>query len=75
MKAERTTIISLISQAQASGARQSLACEIVGISPKTLQRWRKPGTVQDGRLDAIHEPGEQADSIGAPTHTQRCQCA
>ncbi len=56
MKADRAHIISLISQAQASGARQTLACEIIGISSKTLQRWRKPDTVQDGRLDAIHEP-------------------
>jgi transposase InsO family protein len=63
MKAERTTIISLISQAQASGARQSLACEIVGISPKTLQRWRKPDTVQDGRLDAIHEPANKLTAL------------
>jgi transposase InsO family protein len=55
MKADRVDIISLISQAQASGARQTLACEIVGMSPKTLQRWRKPDKLQDGRLDAIHE--------------------
>jgi len=56
MKAERAEIISLISQAQASGARQSLACKIVGISPKTFQRWKKPDNVQDGWLDATHEP-------------------
>jgi transposase InsO family protein len=56
MKAERAHIIALISQAQASGARQTMACKIVGISPKTLQRWRKPETVQDGRLDAVHAP-------------------
>ena len=63
MKADRATIISLISQAQASGARQTLACEIVGISPKTLQRWRKPDTVQDGRLDAVHEPANKLTAL------------
>jgi transposase-like protein len=63
MKADRTHIIALISQAQASGARQSLACEIVGISPKTLQRWRKPDTVQDGRLDAVHEPTNKLTAL------------
>ncbi len=56
MKADRAQIMSLISQARASGARQTLACEIIGMSPKTLQRWRKPDHVQDGRLDAAHEP-------------------
>jgi transposase InsO family protein len=56
MKADRTEILSLVSQAQASGARQSLACEIIGISPKTLQRWNQPDNLQDGRLDAIHQP-------------------
>jgi len=63
MKAERATIIALISQAQASGARQSLACEIVGISPKTLQRWRKPDNLQDGRLDAVHEPANKLTAL------------
>lgn len=56
MKAERETIISLVGEAQASGARQSKACEIIGISAKTLQRWNQPDNAQDGRLDAPHEP-------------------
>ena len=63
MKADRTDIIFLINQAQASGARQTLACEIVGISPKTLQRWRKPDNVQDGRLDAVHEPTNKLTAL------------
>jgi hypothetical protein len=59
MKAERAEIISLVSQAQASGARQALACEIIGISPKTLQRWNQSDNRQDGRLDARHQPVNQ----------------
>ena len=39
-----------------AGARQSAACEIIGISAKTLQRWEQPDNTQDGRLDALHEP-------------------
>ncbi len=59
MKAERAEILSLVSQAQASGARQSLACEVIGLSPKTIQRWNQSDTGQDGRLDAIHIPANQ----------------
>jgi hypothetical protein len=66
MKAERTEIVSLVSQAQASGARQSLACNIIGISSKTLQRWNHPDNMQDGRLDAIHQP---VNTLTAPERT------
>lgn len=56
MSPEREVIIKLIAEAQASGARQAKACAIMGITAKTLQRWRQPENVQDGRLDAVHEP-------------------
>ncbi len=56
MKKERIEIIALIEEAQEAGARQSKACEIIGISPKTLQRWHRPDNGQDGRLQARHEP-------------------
>jgi hypothetical protein len=36
---ERKKIILLINEACGSGARQVKACDIVGISPKTFQRW------------------------------------
>ena len=56
MSAEREAIIDLINEARVSGARQSKACEVIGISTKTLQRWDRPDSRQDGRLDAKHEP-------------------
>jgi putative transposase len=56
MSAHRQTIIAEVNEAMRDGARQSAACEIVGISAKTLQRWEQPDNVQDGRLDAHHEP-------------------
>jgi transposase InsO family protein len=56
MKKERKEITGLIKEAQDAGARQSKACESIDISPKTLQRWNRPDNVQDGRLDAKHEP-------------------
>ena len=56
MSTHRQTIIAEVNEAMRGGARQSAACEIVGISAKTLQRWEQPDNVQDGRLDAHHEP-------------------
>ena len=39
-----------INEAYAAGARQSKACEVLGISSRTLQRWRENGQVKaDGR--------------------------
>ena len=43
MKEERKEIIELIAQAQETGARQSEACKIIGISTRTLQRWGEGG--------------------------------
>jgi len=56
MSTERTDMIELIEQARTSGARQSQACQTIGISAKTFQRWVKPDNQHDGRLDAKHEP-------------------
>ena len=50
MSEERQKIIAYINEAQACGARQSKACQVIGISAKTLQRWRQSDILQDGRL-------------------------
>ena len=59
MSKERADIIRLVADAQTSGARQSKACDIIGISAKTIQRWLLPDNVQEGRLDAKHEPANK----------------
>lgn len=56
MNKQREEIIYWIDEARTSGARQSKACEVIGISAKTLQRWSRPDNVEDGRLDGQHEP-------------------
>ena len=56
MSAQRQTIIAEVDEAMRGGARQSAACEVIGISAKTLQRWAQPDNGQDGRLNARHEP-------------------
>ena len=52
-------MIDLVNEACTAGARQSKACEILGISSRTLQRWRENGQVKaDGRgqTDSQSEP-------------------
>jgi len=63
MKAERKDIISQINEACQSGARQAEACEVIGISAKTLQRWHNRDNLQDGRLDAHHSPANKLTEL------------
>jgi len=63
MSTERAQIIKLINEARESGARQSKACEVVGISAKTFQRWSRPDNVQDGRLEAEHDPANKLTEL------------
>ncbi len=46
-------MIAWIEEACAAGARLSRACEVLEISPRTLQRWREGGDMKaDGRKEA-----------------------
>ena len=40
-KETRITVIQLITEAIKNGTRQKEACEIIGLNPKTYQRWTK----------------------------------
>ncbi len=42
-------IIELINEATAHGARQGAACEVMGLDPRTVQRWRKSTSSTDLR--------------------------
>ena len=55
MSDERVRIMTWVTEARTAGARQSKACQSIGISAKTFQRWVKPDNQQDGRLDARHD--------------------
>lgn len=54
---QREAIVNLIHEATAAGARQSRACQIVGLSERTLQRWQPQGETvvrEDQRPHAQH---------------------
>jgi len=63
VKNERTEILKLINEAREAGSRQSQACETLGISAKTLQRWSQEGNCGDGRLDAKSVPPNKLTEI------------
>lgn len=63
MSAQRVEALQLIDEASTSGARQSKACAVIGISAKTYQRWGRPGNEQDGRLQAKHEPANRLTEL------------
>ena len=52
-------IRELIDEAVRRGARLERACEVVGISVRTLQRWALPGAAEDRREGPRRVPGNR----------------
>ena len=63
MSDDRIEIMALIKEARHSGARQSKACEIMGLSPKTIQRWSQSQSHQDGRIEAKQSPSNKLTEL------------
>ncbi len=58
--AERRQLIEWIDLAVSGGARLNKACGIIGLSTRTLQRWRHPEELQaDGRLTRAFTPANK----------------
>ena len=66
---QRKQVVRLVDEAVVSGARRSRACEVIGLSVRTLQRWRPVGqsqVVSDERPTAVRS---------APAHRlTRAEC-
>jgi transposase InsO family protein len=59
-------VITLVTKAYNMGARQSRACEVLGLSERTLQRWREGGEIKhDGReyTENRHAPGNKLSEL------------
>ncbi|CAM5208717.1 IS3 family transposase [Oligella ureolytica] len=54
--AQRQTLLSMIDEAVAAGARTARACQILGLSFRTVQRWRRMPCLGDQRPDRIQRP-------------------
>jgi transposase InsO family protein len=72
-------ILALISEAQTAGARLKPACRLVGLSARTIERWREHPDAEDARYGPQRRPGnalspiEQARVIAVMTSPQYCQ--
>lgn len=54
--AARAQILGLLKEAIEAGARQSSACEVIGLPARTLQRWRKSPEHGDRRPQRVQSP-------------------
>jgi len=50
-------ILAALDEAQQAGARLQTACRIVGLSVRTIQRWKRAPEVDDRRCGPRHRPG------------------
>lgn len=53
---DRQNHAQLVSNAVASGARQDKACEMIGFSTRTLQRWRIDGAIGADKTPTATRP-------------------
>jgi putative transposase len=52
-------MLALVDAAVASGARLAAACARLAVSPRTIQRWRKPATAEDRRCGPRSAPANR----------------
>jgi putative transposase len=53
---ERLKLRKLITEAQIAGASQAKACEILGLTARTVQRWREADEMTDKRTRTLKQP-------------------
>ena len=61
---ERNQLIILLDESMIAGARQAQACEVLGLSERTLQRWQMGETVHcDQRPLRDYQPPHKLTDI------------
>ena len=55
-RAERQMMLAAIAEAQSAGARLAQACRVIGLSIRTIERWRNEPERGDGRRGPHHRP-------------------
>lgn len=59
----RNQLLSMVKDAVSSGCEQQKACEVVDITPRTLQRWSLTPDVADGRCGPLTEPANKLSEL------------
>lgn len=52
-----------VEEALQQGVRLEAVCERLGVAPRTIQRWRKPATAQDGRCGPCTRPANRLSEV------------
>lgn len=55
-------MLSLLDEAMEAGARQSKACEVLGLDERTIQRWRAEPEREDARRGPLTPPAHALDA-------------
>lgn len=55
-KVDRIKTLQLIDEACNAGARQQASCNVLGVSSKTIQRWKSSNLLEDRRMQKIAPP-------------------
>jgi putative transposase len=50
-------ILAAVTEAQIAGARLPTACQVIGVSARTIQRWKRQPDADDRRCGPRHRPG------------------
>ena len=69
----RSHIIELVREAYQNGARKSKACNLIGISVRTIERWQKIG-IKDRRKGPISEPKNKLNQTEKNDILNVCNC-
>lgn len=63
LEKERKEMIELVDKARTDGARQKKACDLLGISHRSLERWRTTDGGQDGRKGPLTSPANKLSEM------------
>lgn len=63
LPAARQEVFQMVATAVEDGARQTKACEVVGMTARTFQRWRKNPNSVDGRTTRVQAPASKLTEL------------
>lgn len=78
---DRRQVLAFVAEAVGCGSRQRMACEMVEVAERTLQRWQLPQMAEDGRRGPRTAPhntlsqGERAQMVAMAAHPEFCHAS